>query len=84
MKNIKTLKSLINAFDNGQVMFKIEKLINANKRGLLLLDLEGNIEKKIDKGVTFGCEPVGDKSVLRKLRGVTIDSKLKLWEVIIL
>ena len=61
--------------DNGQVVFKIEKLINANKRGLLLLDLEEILKSKIDKGVTVWCEPVGDKSVLRKLRGVTIDSK---------
>ena len=54
---------------------QIEKLINANKRGLLLLDLEEILKSKIDKGVTVWCEPVGDKSVLRKLRGVTIDSK---------
>lgn len=60
--------------DNGQVVFKIEKLIAASKRGLLLLKLEEILKSKIDKGITVWCEPVGDKSVLRKLRGVTIDS----------
>tara|TARA_Y100001970_G_scaffold53704_1_gene68087 strand:- start:27240 stop:27569 length:330 start_codon:yes stop_codon:yes gene_type:complete len=66
---------IVNVPDNGQIVFKIEKLITASKRGLLLLDLEEMLKSKIDKGLTVWCEPVGDKSVLRKLRGVTIDSK---------
>ena len=30
------------------------------------------LKSKIDKGLTVWCEPVGDKSVLRKLRGFEI------------
>ena len=30
------------------------------------------LKSKIDKGLTVWCEPVGDKSRLRNLRGVTI------------
>ena len=65
---------IIKVPDNGQIVFKIEKLIDASKRGLLLLGLEEILKLKIDIGITVWCEPVGDKSVLRKLRGVKIDS----------
>ena len=36
-----------------------------------ILELEEKL-KLIDKGITIWCEPVGDKSKLRKLRGVEI------------
>ena len=58
--------------NNGQIVFKIERIIPANERGLLLLELEENLKSKIDKGITVWCEPVGDKSKLRKLRGIKI------------
>ena len=51
---------------------KIERIIPANERGLLLLDLEEKLKIEIDKGITVWCEPVGDKSKLRKLRGIEI------------
>ena len=57
--------------DNGQIVLKIERIIPASQRGLLLLELEEKL-KLIDKGITIWCEPVGDKSKLRKLRGVEI------------
>ena len=38
----------------------------------MLLDLEEKIKASIDQGITVWCEPVGDKSVLRKLRGFEI------------
>jgi Tfp pilus assembly protein PilZ len=65
---------IIKALDNGQVIIKIDHLIAANKRGILLLDLESILKKKIDQGITIWCEPVGDKSKLRQLRGVTINT----------
>ena len=58
--------------DNGQIVLRIEKIIPANVRGLLLLELEEKL-KLIDNGITLWCEPVGDKSKLRKLRGVEIN-----------
>ena len=67
-KNFKVIK----APDNGQIVLKIDELISANKRGLLLLELEEKLKFNIDKGITVWCEPVGDKSALRKLRGVEI------------
>ena len=62
---------VIKASDDGQIILKIDHIIPANQRGLLLLELEKNL-KQIDEGVTIWCEPVGDKSKLRKLRGVEI------------
>ena len=59
--------------DNGQIVLRIEKIIPANVRGLLLLELEEKL-KLIDNGITLWCEPVGDKSKLRKLRGVEINT----------
>lgn len=63
-----------NAPDNGQVVVKIEKTIPANERGLLLLELEEKLKSSVDKGITIWCEPVGDKSKLRKLRGIEINT----------
>tara|TARA_A100001015_G_C15034548_1_gene735312 strand:- start:2546 stop:2875 length:330 start_codon:yes stop_codon:yes gene_type:complete len=62
----------IKAPDNGQIVIKIENSIPANVRGPLLLDLEQRLKLSIDKGITVWCEPIGDKSKLRNLRGVKI------------
>jgi hypothetical protein len=62
----------IKAPDNGQIVIKIENGIPANERGPLLLDLEQRLKLSIDKGITVWCEPIGDKSKLRNLRGVKI------------
>ncbi len=63
---------VINAEKDGQIILKIEKSIPANNRGILLLSLEEKLKKNIDKGLTIWLEPVGDKSKLRNLRGITI------------
>ena len=60
--------------DNGQIVLKIERIIPANERGLLLLELEGMLKSVVDKGITVWCVPVGDKSKLRQLRGVKINT----------
>ena len=65
---------IIKVPDNGQIVIKINKSIPSNKRGLFLLELEEKIKYNIDRGITIWCEPVGDKSALRKLRGVKIKS----------
>jgi len=56
------------------VVLRIEHTTPSNTRGLLLLDLESKLKASIDKGLTIWLEPVGDKSKLRNLRGVTIKS----------
>ena len=63
------------AFDDGQVIFKVNKAIPSNVRGPLLLDLEEKLKKNIDNGLTVWFEPVGDKSKLRNLRGITINQE---------
>lgn len=63
---------ILNAQDNGQIVLQIEHLIPAKERGILLLELEIILKNNIDKAITVWCEPVGDKSKLRQLRGVNI------------
>ena len=58
--------------NDGQIVFKVNKTISSNIRGMLLLDLEERLKKNIDKGLTVWFEPIGDKSKLRNLRGIKI------------
>ena len=39
---------------------------------MLLLDIEEILKKTVDEGITVWLEAVGDKSKLRKLRGIEI------------
>ena len=55
---------------DGRVVLRTEKIIPANERGLYYLKLEGILKQKVDVGISVWCEPVGDKSKLRALRGV--------------
>lgn len=63
---------VINAPVNGQIVLKIENSISSKIRGTMLLELEEILKKEVDQGVTVWCEPIGDKSKLRQLRGVKI------------
>ena len=63
---------VVSAQRDGQIIFKTEKSIPANERGIMLLDLEEKLKKEIDEGLTIWLEPVGDKSKLRNLRGIVI------------
>jgi hypothetical protein len=86
-ERFKTLKKIIdsdiryknfeifNTPDNGQLVFKIDENISVNERGLMLLNFEKKIKASIDKGLTVWCEPVGDKSKLRNLRGIKLNYK---------
>ena len=58
--------------ENGQVVLVMLEGLPANKRGTYLLNLEKLLKKNVDEGLTVWLEPVGDKSSLRKLRGVEI------------
>ena len=62
---------VMSADDDAQVTLKIERSIPANERGVLLLDLESHLKASIEKAITIWLEPVGDKSKLRNLRGIT-------------
>lgn len=61
--------------DNGQLVFKIDEHLSVKERGLMLLNFEKKIKNTIDEGLTVWCEPVGDKSKLRNLRGIKLNYK---------
>ena len=61
---------------NGNVILRTEVSISASERGILLLSLEENLKNSIDHGITVWLEPVGDKSKLRNLRGIKINSEI--------
>lgn len=58
--------------DEGQVFVILEENVNVAIRGSLLLDFEECIKYEIDEGLNVWCEPIGDKSSLRNLRGIKI------------
>ena len=61
---------IFRVYKDGQIILKIERSIKSSERGLLLLDIEEQLKKNIDNGLTIWLEPVGDKSKLRNLRGI--------------
>lgn len=67
---------IVSAQSNGHVVVAVDYTIPANNRGLFLLTLEEKLKEIFDPAITIWCEPVGDKSKLRALRGVQIKTKL--------
>ena len=63
---------VLSAKENGQIIIIMLEALPANKRGLFLLNFEKSLKFAVDEGITVWCEPVGDKSKLRALRGVNI------------
>jgi hypothetical protein len=59
---------------NGNVTVNFPAVLGANQRGTLLLDLEESLKNEIDNGIVVWCDPLGDKSTLRNLRGIQIRS----------
>ena len=57
---------------NGEIFVNLVEAIPANVRGSLLLDFEVELKSRIDIGIVVWCEPLGDKSTLRNLRGIQI------------
>ena len=57
---------------DGQVILRLTENLGASLRGLLLLDFEEVLKSSVDKGLTVWLEPIGDKSSLRKLRGIEV------------
>ena len=65
---------VLEASENGHITLKINSQIPANLRGIYLLSLEKKLKEHIDQGLSVWLEPIGDKSKLRKLRGVEVRS----------
>ena len=64
--------NVVDANDDGHVKLKL--FLKVSERGIKLLEMEGLLKSKIDQGITIWLEPVGDKSKLRNLRGITFKS----------
>jgi hypothetical protein len=64
--------NIISARKNGFVVFEFVKSIPVSERSKYLLDIESNLCEKLDSAITIWIAPVGDKSSLRKLRGIEV------------
>lgn len=68
-----TLK-VLDCKDDGQVILRLLEPLCAGERGTLLLDAEDHLKATLDEGLVVWLEPLGDKSSLRKLRGIEVKS----------
>lgn len=60
------------ALPDGQVFVNLAEALSPAVRGSLLLDFESDLKSGVDQGLVVWCEPLGDKSTLRNLRGIEI------------
>jgi len=60
--------------DNGYVYIELLRSLPASMRGVTLLNFESKLKNTIDQGITIWHTPQGDKSSLRRLRGVEVKS----------
>ena len=60
------------ALPDGQVFVELVEPLPPAVRGSLLLDFESELKRSVDQGLVVWCEPLGDKSTLRNLRGIEI------------
>ena len=60
------------ALPDGQVFVELVEPLPPAVRGSLLLDFESELKTSVDQGLVVWCEPLGDKSTLRNLRGIEI------------
>lgn len=60
--------------DDGQIILRLKQAVLADKRGELLLDFEATLKSRIDPALTVWLEPLGDRSSLRRLRGIEVKS----------
>lgn len=60
------------ALPDGQVFVEFLEPLAPAVRGSLLLDFESELKVIVDQGLVVWCEPLGDKSTLRNLRGIEI------------
>jgi hypothetical protein len=74
MASLSKILVIVEAKADGQVIVKLLEPVSADKRGTLLLDLEGFLKESIDPGLVVWLEPFGDRSSLRNLRGIEVKS----------
>jgi len=64
---------VVECHDDGSVYFSCASL-PVSERGAILLDLESHLKSETDPAITVWLSPLGDRSALRKLRGVSINT----------
>jgi hypothetical protein len=64
--------NVVEANKGGQISVIINDELSAAERGPLLLDIENFLKLNVDNGITVWHAPLGDKSSLRKLRGIEV------------
>jgi len=64
---------VVECHDDGSVYFSCASL-PVSERGAILLDLETYLKSETDPAITVWLSPLGDRSALRKLRGVNINT----------
>ena len=64
--------SVVGAHNNGHVIVSLKINLPPRERGDLLLDFEFYLKQNIDDSITIWLEPLGDKSSLRRLRGIEV------------
>jgi len=69
-----SLMNVMYCLDNGYVYVDLLQPIDASQRGIMLLELEFKLKEKLDQALTIWHTPQGDKSSLRRLRGVEVKS----------
>ena len=69
-----SLMNVMYCHDNGYVYVDLLLPIDAARRGIMLLEFEFKLKEKLDPALTIWHTPQGDKSSLRRLRGVEVKS----------
>lgn len=70
--NSSDLLTIESCEEDGSVFVSFKSSLAANARGTVLLDFEQALKEQIDYGLTVWHIPQGDKSSLRRLRGVEV------------
>lgn len=60
--------------DDGYVYLELLQSLASSERGIMLLEFEFKLKDMIDQALTVWHTPQGDKSSLRRLRGVGVKS----------
>ena len=64
--------TFVEARPDGQVILNLHAGVEVSARCDLLLDFEELLKEKVDPSNTVWLEPIGDKSTLRRLRGIEV------------
>jgi len=63
---------ILAAKENGHIIVALRADLGAAERGKVLLDIEEDLKRQVDAGLTLWLEPKADKSALRKFRGIEV------------